>query len=251
MTYNHHDILLTFVAYGLKNFSEVSNMRKVLSVLLLASLLFGIGTNAFAEEDTKVETVKTLIINTNIKIENEIAKAVEKADKLRADYLSDVRKLEEEGKIELIEEKYLIGLNDDVNEDERMDIIEEKLFIIEDIMFSEENNSADKLLLVEKEVNEITTLLVSDENMLALNSQDQEKQNHVKTVYDKYEQLTNNYVTQLWKIITNLQEKAAKMSANTIKKATEVGINAVCELVLVRIGHEYVWVDPIRVVGLN
>lgn len=226
-------------------------MRKVLSVLLLTSLLFGIGTNAFAAENTKVETVKTLIINTNIKIENEIAKAVEKADKLRADYLSDVRKLEEEGKIELIEEKYLIVLNDDVNEDERMDIIEEKLFLIEDIMFSEENNSADKLLLVEKEVNEITTLLVSDENMLALNSQDQEKQNNAKTVYDKYEQLTNNYVTQLWKIITNLQEKAAKMSANTIKKATEVGIHAVCELVLVRIGHEYVWVDPIRVVGEN
>jgi hypothetical protein len=251
MTYNHHDILLTFVAYGLKNFSEVSNMRKVLSVLLLASLLFGIGTNAFATENTKVETVKTLIINTNIKIENEIAKAVEKADKLRADYLSDVRKLEEEGKVALIEKEYLIGLEEEQAEEETMEVVEERLFIIEDIMFSEKNNSEEKLLLVENEVNEITTLLFSNENMLALNSLEQEKQSEGKTVYEKYIQLTDKYIKQLKTIIENLQEKAEKLSTNTIKKATEVGINAVCELVLVRIGHEYVWVDPIRVVGLN
>jgi hypothetical protein len=226
-------------------------MRKVLSVLLLASLLFGIGTNAFAAEKTKVETVETLIINTNIKIENEIAKAVEKADKLRADYLSDVRKLEEEGKVALIEKEYLIGLEEEQAEEETMEVVEERLFIIEDIMFSEKNNSEEKLLLVENEVNEITTLLFSNENMLALNSMEQERQSEGKTVYERYIQLTDKYVKQLKTIIENLQEKAEKLSTNTIKKATEVGIHAVCELVLVRIGHEYVWVDPIRVVGRN
>jgi hypothetical protein len=251
MTYNHHDILLTFVAYGLKNFSEVSNMRKVLSVLLLASLLFGIGTNAFAaEKETDEDKAMALIAKTNFKINEEILKAQEKANKLRLDYLSDVRKLEEEGKVNLIEKEYLNGLEANISKEETMEVIEEKLSIIENFLLTEAIEDEDKHLLVEQEVGEITTLLVADENNSLLTIPSQEHYEG-KTVEDKYKQLTEKYVAQLDIIIDNLIEKAEKMSAHTIAKVAKVGITAVCELVPVQIGHRLVDVDPISVVGRN
>ncbi|WP_227394933.1 hypothetical protein [Jeotgalibacillus aurantiacus] len=71
-------------------------MKKFLTILFSAVLFFGLGTGAFASDTSSSDEAKAyeLIEKTNAKIADEIDKAVEKSDKLYADYLTSVEGLD-------------------------------------------------------------------------------------------------------------------------------------------------------------
>ncbi|WP_409272690.1 hypothetical protein V1499_22330 [Neobacillus sp. SCS-31] len=70
-------------------------LQKVLSIFFTAVLILGLGSPAFANEEKDVAKAVSLIEKTNIEIYEKVEKAVEKADKLQAQYLVDIGKLQE------------------------------------------------------------------------------------------------------------------------------------------------------------
>lgn len=71
-------------------------MKKFLSILVSATLLFGIGTtvSAKADKNDPMQKAYDLIEKTNEEIYKEIEEAVEQAEKLQANYLADINQLE-------------------------------------------------------------------------------------------------------------------------------------------------------------
>ncbi|TFE00178.1 hypothetical protein [Jeotgalibacillus sp. R-1-5s-1] len=74
-------------------------MKKYIAILFSAVLFFGLGTGAFAA-DSSSDTAKAyeMIDKTNAEIADEVEKAVEKSDKLYADYLASVEGLDTNSK---------------------------------------------------------------------------------------------------------------------------------------------------------
>jgi F0F1-type ATP synthase membrane subunit b/b' len=65
------------------------------------------------------------------------------------------------------------------------------------------------------------------------------------------DQLTTKYNEELDKIIDSVYDETLKISTETITKAEEFGIIGVCSWVLVEFADRSVWIDPIKVVGMN
>jgi hypothetical protein len=236
-------------------------MKKILSLLLAFTLFLGMGTSVFADVDRGTETdpevlkAFDLIDKTNDKIENEILKAQEAADKLQKDFIAQLSKHEEGIRLaNLIEEKQglLVQLHSSEVDESEIKEIQVLLFEIEVKLIDEKRQITDELLLAEQEIAEITSILVADQGVYMSMSQSEiDKQIKGKSFLSKYEKLTQTYVKQLDKIIQNVLDKTSKMSEQTIAKVAEVGVEAECSWVLIRFADRYVLVDPIHVVGLN
>ena len=63
--------------------------------------------------------------------------------------------------------------------------------------------------------------------------------------------LTNTYNDQLDKIIQEVYDVTLQTSNDAIAEAAEYGIAAVCSWVLVEFADRSVWIDPIKIVGIN
>lgn len=63
--------------------------------------------------------------------------------------------------------------------------------------------------------------------------------------------LTNTYNEQLDKIITEVYDVTLQTSNDAIAEAAEYGIEAECSWVLVEFADRSVWIDPIKIVGIN
>jgi hypothetical protein len=151
------------------------NMKKIMALIFTAILMLGISSPVFASEEKDIAKALEMIEQTNLEIEKKIEKAVLKSDKLHAEYLMDIQRLEEDEKLE---------------------------------------NDVTKSTELKKEL---------------------------EAKYDK----------KLDEIIAKVYDETFEMSAKTIKKAAELGVEAECSWVLVRFADRYVWIDPVRVVGLK
>ena len=63
--------------------------------------------------------------------------------------------------------------------------------------------------------------------------------------------LTNTYNEQLDNIITEVYDLTLQTSNDAIAEAAKYGIEAECSWVLVEFADRSVWIDPIKIVGIN
>jgi len=63
--------------------------------------------------------------------------------------------------------------------------------------------------------------------------------------------LTNTYNEQLDNIITEVYDVTLQTSNDAIAEAAKYGIEAECSWVLVEFADRSVWIDPIKIVGIN
>jgi hypothetical protein len=231
---------------------EDCNMKKILSIIFSASLIWGITTSAFADVSTvnsqDVQKGYEIIDKTNEKINEKIVKAQVEAGKLFEEYLAAVEKLNNEKGEAARGDSSIQNSYQKVEFDKAA--IEDIVLTIEKELFnkisSEEVNSDNHLSVVDNEINSIKFLLASNENTIQEISS---KTDPDSQLYWEYEELTDKYLKKLDKIITNVFNQTKKMSDQTIKRVEKYDIVAVCDWVSVQFGHRYVDIDPIRVVG--
>lgn len=231
---------------------EDSNMKKILSILFSASLIFGLGTNTFAGEklvEKEKQKAIELVNKTNEKIRKEIEKGVKKAEKLQADYYANVEKLQ--NKDEDFESNITV---DSIQDESNIEEINEIFSIIE-----EEVSNIAKTGDIYDEINIVSgkmTPLVSQVQFNCQNIEGATVENGIcrsrneEPLSSDYNELTNKYKSELEEIITTVYTDTLKMSNDTILKVSEVGYNAECSWVEVEFGHLKVWIDPIRIVGI-
>lgn len=217
-------------------------MKKILSTLFSVTLFLGMGTSAFADVvdvDPEKQKAYDLIEKTNEKIQDKIDKAKEESDKLQADYFADIQKIREESVIDEIEGAQKASQLDLASVEE----IQSVLFSIEKELILEQEGT--------DEIDEITTLLVSSENVPTFKSKEDLLEYLLQdSISKKYEDRTIKYVDQLDKIITKLFTETKKMSDHTIEKVKKADVQAECHWVLESFAGLEVWIDPIRIVGI-
>ncbi|TKD68240.1 hypothetical protein [Pseudalkalibacillus hwajinpoensis] len=230
-------------------------MKKLLSTLFALILCFGFGTGALADvHSPNHQKVLEDIEKTNLDINKKIEKAVEDADELQAEYLQDVREIEEGKEIVKLKEekvKVLKEVNEAGKDEKKREKALEKLEKLNAKMAEETSKLEGKIESIEGELNELTMQLASpegkdkkkiDKKVAKL----REKMNKSRT---ELEELTNKYTEDLDEIITKVYDETLEMSTKTIAKAAEEGVQAECSWTLVRFAHKSVWIDPIKVVG--
>ncbi|WP_157411817.1 hypothetical protein [Neobacillus niacini] len=229
-------------------------MKKVFSILFSAALFLWAGSPAFAAEEDNVQKAIELIEKTNMEIDEKIAKAVKKADKLQADYLLDVRKIEEGDQVVKLKgekEKVLSDLAAAQNDTKKQEEQNKKLNEINTKLEIEQAKIDSKMIEINDDILKATLQLVTaeekdskkiEEKISKLNEKLNERS-------EKYQEKTQKYTSDLEDVITDVYDETLKMSAETIKKAAEKGVQAECHWKLVRFADKWVWIDPIRVVG--
>jgi hypothetical protein len=238
-------------------------MRKLLSVFLSASLLFGIGTSVSAEVETNSDLIKVqqMISKTNDKIEKEIKKGVDAAEKLREEYLSDIRKLEEKDNEKNLEREKInpatILENASLEETKYVEIQELLAALDEEIMIEQQilEITLAKTNIGTNEINQ--TSLQSDGGNISYSLEQTEEllQQQIEEILNEkklpemYHDLTAKYYEKLIKIILNVFVQTQKLSEHTIDKVEELGFDAVCYWKLVHFADLKVYIDPISVVG--
>lgn len=244
-------VALDHLLYEHNNHMGDTIMKKLLSILFVFSLILGIGTNAFAGEDKVVkEKLKAieLVNKTNEKIRKEIEKGVKKAEKLQADYYTDIEKLQSKDKD--LRSKTTVNNVQDQNiikeVDEIFSLIEEEVSNV-----AKTGDISDEMVVV----NDKMTTLVSKEQFKCDDIVGTTEENGICRIKNgepfnsNYKELDDKYNSELEKVITNVYYETLKMSTETISKVKEVGYIAECSWVPVEFGHLIVWIDPIRIVG--
>ncbi len=228
-------------------------MRKLFTFILSVTLVFMMGTTTLADIAISDEQARAyeLIEKTNAKINEKIEKAVEEAEKLKADYLLKLRKLEEGvglGKLKKQKEDILATLmTADLDESSLVDT-KRQLAEIENKIVREEIRIEDYLRLVEIELMEITALVIQQDSVYSLENAKAKFKG--KTFEDAKAELHEKYMEKLWGIVNRVYEETLKMSTRTIDKVFKVGVIAECSWVLVRFADIEIEIDPIKVVGV-
>ncbi|WP_421382334.1 hypothetical protein ACOJQI_22460 [Bacillus salacetis] len=234
-------------------------MKKLFSTLVVAAMFLGLGSNAFAaEEDNDVERAMEMIEKTNVEIEEKVLKAVEKADNLQQDYLTEIRQVEEGKEVVKLKEekeKALIELEINRHDQKKFEKILEKIEKVDAKIDEEKDKIDSKITEIEQEIDELETELfspdVSDKEKEKLNKKIVKLGEKLTKKAEKAEEKTNKYTEGLEKVIEKVYDETLKMSNETIEKAAELGVQAECSWKLVRFADKWVWIDPIRVVGCN
>ncbi|CAH0347646.1 hypothetical protein [Bacillus sp. CECT 9360] len=89
----------------------------------------------------------------------------------------------------------------------------------------------------------------TEERLAAIEAEILLIENKLKQESDYFAKRTAQYNAELDLLINNLVNVTNEMTARTINTVAKMGINAVCEWEYVKIGHKWVWVDPVAVVG--
>ncbi|MBS4206261.1 hypothetical protein [Lederbergia citrea] len=230
-------------------------VRRLLVLLVLSVMMIGLGTSVSAASDTENVKALELIEKTNREIDKEIEKAVKKADKLQADYIKDVKVIEE-GKevIKLKDEKEKLSSELETHKHDAKKIakLEEDMLKIEEKLAKETAKIEKKISEIEADIQEITIslTLAEDKDSKKLHDKLEKLTKKLNKRIEKAEEKTEKYTKDLEKVITDNYNKTLEMSAETIAKVAEVGIIAECTWKLVRFADQWVWIDPVRVVKL-
>ncbi|RFU62980.1 hypothetical protein [Peribacillus glennii] len=188
-------------------------MKKSIVLLFTIFLTLAFGSGAFASENGDVEEALMIIDETNATIDAEIDKAVAEADQLQQEYFEDIQSVE------------------------GADVI---------ISLREEQTSLEAQLSTETDAD---ATAVIKERLAAIDAQVIEEENKLSEQSDYFTERTAEFHTELDQLIHELDILTRNMTAKAIEKAAELGVTAECEWKLVKIAHQWVWIDPIRVVG--
>lgn len=188
-------------------------MRK--SFILLFSILLALtfGSGAFAADSKDASKGLRLIELTNKAIDLAIDKTVAKGEKLQDDYHADIQSVEGA--------EVIISLREEQSQ------LEAQL--------ANETDAANKAVI--------------EERLAAIEAEILTTENELKQESGYFAKRTAQYNAELDLLINNLVNVTNKMTATTIDAVAKLGITAVCEWVHVKIGHKWVWVDPVQVVG--
>ena len=233
-------------------------MKKIIVSLVMMCLLFSVvGSPAFASESNVNKAIE-LIDKTNREIDKKIEKAVEKADTLQAGFLQEVRVIEE-GKelVKLENEKNKVSLElekavqADKNYDKKIKGLEEKKEKLEARMLEERAKINERLSALQADMEDLTVTLLTTEGKEKKKLQDKLDKLEAKFSKkdDMYDERIKKYTLELEKVIATVYDETFEMSAKTIAKAAELGVEAECSWKLVRFADQWVWIDPIKVVG--
>ncbi|MFZ7942389.1 hypothetical protein [Neobacillus sp. 19] len=228
-------------------------MKKVLAILLSAAVFLGIASPAFAAEDDYQKGIE-LIEKANKEIDKKIEEAVGRADRLQADYLLDIRKVEEGDQVVKLKnerEKTLSNLESSKNDVKKQEELNKKLAEISAKLEDEQAKINSKITEINQEINKATGQLLSgdDKDVQKLEEKINKLNQKLNEKSAKYDEKTKRFTKDLDKVITGVYEETLKMSDETIKKAAGKGVQAECSWKLVRFADKWVWIDPIRIVG--
>jgi hypothetical protein len=223
----------------------VTNMKKVLSVLLSAILFLALGTSAMAEvKKQDYAYAYSLIEEANKDIEDVINQGIVAATVLEELYQSQNNRNENK-KHKSISKKTDESMNKKVKE--------VKLYL-EKLNNSNKGNikgDSRKVVLSSIEVEDVAELLgykdiffVDDKKSVI-----SEITNNVLSADDQ--DSTIGYYLILGNIITSVSNTTLAKSKETIEQVAEFGVEAKCYWVKVQFGEIKAWIDPIRVVGVN
>jgi uncharacterized phage infection (PIP) family protein YhgE len=226
-------------------------MKKIVSIFCSFALFFGLGSSVFAKEDD-VQKAMELIEKTNLEIDEKIEKAVKKADELQADYLLEIRKIEEGDQVVKLQEeqnKIMSELETQSDVKKQQDL-HKKLAEITAKLNEAQTKLSSRISEVEDDIEAVTTQLVTaeDKDKKRIKEKIEKLNEKLNEKSEKYYEKTEKYTNDLQKVITDIYDETLKMSAEAIKKAAEKGVTAECSWKLVRFADQWVWIDPIRVV---
>jgi chromosome segregation ATPase len=196
-----------------KSYGGLIMLKKSLAVLFTVFFALTFGKAVLAAENVDVEKALSIIDETNAAIDDEINKAVAEADKLQADYLSDIQSVEGSEVIASLREE--------------QSILEAQLLTA---------TYADEVTSIKARLAEIETEVSNADARLSEES-------------ELFKNRTAAFNSDLDKLINDLDQLTRQMTAQAIAEAAEYGVTAVCEWKLVKIAHRWVWIDPVQVVG--
>jgi len=187
--------------------------KKSIAILFALFLSLSFGSGAFAAENGNTQKALDLIDQTNMLIDEEIGKTVVEADNLLNAYINDISKVKGTAKLgSLYSEQMNYEAKLRNTEDEKKKAkINQKL----DKISSEIANAVEKL--------------------------------SKESTY--FSERTVQYQSELDTLINVLDVLTRQMTADTIAEAAELGVTAECSWKYVKIGHKWVWIDPIKVIG--
>ncbi|TWT25229.1 hypothetical protein [Planomicrobium sp. CPCC 101110] len=229
-------------------------MKKIVSIVLVMSLFLGFSTNVFAAAgDRQYEQGVQIIENANIAIDAKIALAVEQADGLQSDYLSKIRSIEQSEIFKLEQEKESLKAAVQSGSYSKADVIEmnKKIAELEEKIAVIAKKTEINVTAIQQDIEAFMSLVgtgtdVSNQDLYAAIESLTAKLNSKS---NKYVAATNVYVKQLDVVIKDCYDVTLLMSNDAIEKAGKKGVLAECSWKLVRFGHQWVWIDPIRIVG--
>ncbi|MBN8210175.1 hypothetical protein JI666_15595 [Bacillus sp. NTK071] len=231
-------------------------MKKLLSTLFALILSFSFGTGAFASgHSSNHQKVLEDIEETNLDINKKIEKAVEDADQLQAEYLQDVREVEEGKDIVKLKdekEKVLEEVKQAGRDERKRERAIEKLEKLDAKMSEKASKLEEKMVSIQGELDELTMQLTSPEgkDKKKLDKKVAKLKEKMSESSIELEEITNKYTEDLNKLITKVYDETLEMSTKTIEKASEEGVQAECSWTLVRFADRWVWIDPVKVVGV-
>lgn len=228
--------------------------KSIWSLIIAAILLISLGNPASANEHPDTLKALEMIEKTNIEIDEKIEKAVEKADELQSEFLQEVREIEEGKKVlDLKEERQKVKseLQESTHDLKKQEALEEKISKINAKLVEVQEKTDEKMAKLQAELATLTTSMMTAEekDVKKIEKKILKLTEKMDTKSAEYQEKTQKYTTELDGVISDIYNETLKMSAETIAKAAEKGVQAECSWKLVRFADRWVWIDPIRVVG--
>lgn len=186
--------------------------KKSVAILFALFLSFSFGSGALAAENGDTQKALNLIDQANVLIDGEIDKTVLEADNLLNAYINDISKVKGTAKLGSL---YSEQMN-----------YEEKLRAAEDE--SKKTKINQKLDKISSEIAHVAEKLSKESTY--------------------FSERTAQYQSELDTLINVLDILTRQMTADTIAQAAELGVTAECSWKYVKIGHKWVWIDPVKVV---
>lgn len=229
-------------------------MKKIVSTVLTLLLFLSLGTTSFANESDNHQKGIEVIEKANLEIDEKIEKAVNEANKLQAQYLTDIREIEEGKELVKLKDEWakanseLAKAREDGKDIEKF---EDKLQQIEASLAFHEKRINDKIAQLEKDIVEFNSSLetADGKDLKKLEGKLEKLNSQLSAKTEKAEEKTARYTKKLDEVIEKVFNETLKMSEEAIEKATKEGVIAECSWKLVQFGHKSVWIDPIRIIG--
>ncbi|PLS14742.1 hypothetical protein CVD28_26575 [Bacillus sp. M6-12] len=222
--------------------------RKVISLAMVLLLTVSFGTSTFASMERDREEALEQIEKTNIDIDKEISEAVVKADEMTGKFVRDLRIIEEGKEVVKLKEKKakleaeLLGAGA-----EHAIKIRAELNKIDFALVEETGEINAKIADINADIAELNASLEFGKDPQKITEKITALENKLDQRSVLYSERTRKYTEELDKLILELYNETLKMSQETIKKAAEKGVQAECSWTLVKLGNQWVWIDPIRV----
>lgn len=229
-------------------------MKKLFSMVILMTLFLNICTSAYAAEKDDYTRGLKLIEKANKEIDKIIFKAVKEADVLHAKYILDIRKIEEgKGivKLKQEQEKVILEIRNAKNEGKDVEWAQQKLVQINQKLEEEQAIINEQMSVIDQELKDLIAFALTDEGIedKKLIEKIEGLTAKVNVNSEKIDEVTEKYTEKLTKIINDTYNETLKISTETINKAAQYGVIAECSWTLVRFADQWVWIDPIRIIG--